>query len=125
MAVAGTTLTTVNLGARDPEALARFYSKLLDWPITHSEPGWVVVRNPAGGVGLSFQAEPDLVPPAWPAKAGDQHMQVHLDIRVDDLQHGLAHALACGAVMAKYQPQSDVRVCLDPAGHPFCLWIET
>ena len=22
------------------------------------------------------------------------------------------------------QPQEDVRVCLDPAGHPFCLYIE-
>ena len=52
-------------------------------------------------------------------------MQVHLEIRVDDLQSGLRHALACGARMAPFQPQSDVRVCLDPAGHPFCLWIET
>jgi hypothetical protein len=25
-------------------------------------------------------------------------------------------------VLADYQPQQDVRVYLDPAGHPFCLW---
>jgi hypothetical protein len=24
---------------------------------------------------------------------------------------------------AEFQPQGDVRVCLDPAGHPFCLWV--
>ena len=41
-----------------------------------------------------------------------------------DLQAGLRHALQCGARMARYQPQADVRVCLDPAGHPFCLWVE-
>jgi hypothetical protein len=27
-----------------------------------------------------------------------------------------------GAVLAEYQPQDDVRVYLDPAGHPFCLF---
>jgi hypothetical protein len=25
--------------------------------------------------------------------------------------------------VAQFQPQNDVRVCLDPAGHPFCLWV--
>jgi hypothetical protein len=28
-------------------------------------------------------------------------------------------------VLADYQPQDDVRVCLDPDGHPFCLWIDS
>jgi hypothetical protein len=27
--------------------------------------------------------------------------------------------------VAEFQPQEDVRVCLDPAGHPFCLYTET
>ena len=25
----------------------------------------------------------------------------------------------------EFQPQDDVRVYLDPAGHPFCLWVRT
>ena len=29
-----------------------------------------------------------------------------------------------GATLAEFQPQDDVRVYLDPAGHPFCLWVE-
>ena len=33
------------------------------------------------------------------------------------------HAIAAGAVLAAYQPQELVRVLLDPAGHPFCLWV--
>jgi hypothetical protein len=30
---------------------------------------------------------------------------------------------AAGGVLADYQPQEKVRVFLDPAGHPFDLWI--
>ncbi|TQS47122.1 hypothetical protein FL583_00960 [Cryptosporangium phraense] len=28
-----------------------------------------------------------------------------------------------GVGPAEWQPQEDVRVYLDPAGHPFCLWL--
>ena len=52
-------------------------------------------------------------------------MMMHLEIEVDDLAAGVTHAVAEGATLAEYQPQHDVRVCLDPAGHPFCLWIAT
>jgi hypothetical protein len=31
--------------------------------------------------------------------------------------------LSAGAVPADFQPQDDVRVFLDPAGHPFCLFV--
>ncbi|HHU10670.1 MAG TPA: VOC family protein, partial [Intrasporangiaceae bacterium] len=68
------------------------------------------------------QLEPDQERVSWPAADGDQHMQVHLEIRVDDLDVAVAHALACGAALAEHQPQEDVRVMLDPEGHPFCLW---
>jgi catechol 2,3-dioxygenase-like lactoylglutathione lyase family enzyme len=117
------TLTTVNIGTPDPAALARFYERLLGWSIAHEEPEFVIVRNPQGGVAVSFQLEDGHVPPAWPAQPGDQQMQLHLEIKVDDLDGALAHALDCGATVAEFQPQDDVRVCLDPAGHPFCLWL--
>jgi hypothetical protein len=29
-----------------------------------------------------------------------------------------------GAEQASYQPQEHVRVMLDPAGHPFCLYVD-
>ena len=76
--------------------------------------------------GLSFAHEPDHVPPDCPGGAGDQQMQVHIDIdidiAVDELAAGGAWAEACGAVAADHQPQPNVRVMLDPAGHPFCLF---
>jgi catechol 2,3-dioxygenase-like lactoylglutathione lyase family enzyme len=120
----GMRLTATVLGAPDPRALAGFYQRLLGWPLGSDEPGWVTLRAPGGGAGLSFQTEEAHVRPTWPAGPGDQQMQMHLDIEVDDLEAAGAEAVAAGAVLAEYQPQEDVRVYLDPAGHPFCLWVD-
>ena len=116
------TLTAAVLDAPDPRSLARFYQRLLGWPIGRDEPDWATLRPPGGGAGLSFQYESAYTRPTWPAGPGDQQMQVHLDIEVDDLDAASAQAVAAGATLADYQPQQDVRVHLDPAGHPFCLW---
>jgi hypothetical protein len=51
-------------------------------------------------------------------------MMAHLEILVDDLAAALAHAVECGATAPEFQPQDDVRVCLDPDGHPFCLYLD-
>lgn len=119
----GLTLTATVLNSPNPPALARFYQRLLGWDITTEEPDWVKLANPQGGTGLSFQMEDIYVRPVWPAKAGEPQMMMHLDIRVDDLVAGSAHAQAYGATLADFQPQDDVRVHLDPDGHPFCLYV--
>lgn len=116
------TLTAAVLDTPDPRGLAGFYHRLLGWPVGTDEPDWVTLRPPGGGPGLSFQTESAYVRPTWPAGPGDQQMMVHLDIEVDDLGAAGAHAVAAGAVLAEFQPQDKVRVYLDPAGHPFCLW---
>ena len=74
---------------------------------------------------LAFQLEPDHEPPVWPGGAGQQQMQVHLDIGVTELETSTADAVALGARLAEHQPQGDVRVLLDPAGHLFCLYLDT
>nr|BAO20178.1 putative glyoxalase [Sphaerisporangium sp. SANK 60911] len=117
------TVSGTNIDAPDARELADFYRRLLGWTVTASEPDWVKLTPPGGGPGLSFQTEAAYVRPVWPAGPGDQQMMMHLEIQVDDLDAATAHATAVGAVLAQYQPQDDVRVCLDPAGHPFCLWI--
>jgi catechol 2,3-dioxygenase-like lactoylglutathione lyase family enzyme len=119
------TLTATVLGAPDAQELAGFYRQLLGWPIRTDESDWVTLAAPGGGAALSFQTEADHVRPTWPAGQGDQQMMAHLDIEVDDLDAAGAHALAAGAVLADFQPQDDVRVYVDPAGHPFCLWVAT
>lgn len=122
-AAQGLMLTTVNISAPDPGALARFYGRLLGWEIRAEEPDWVVLKNPDAGATLSFQTESTYVNPVWPAAPGDPQMMMHLEIRVEDLHGAGAHAVECGATLADHQPQEDVRVYFDPAGHPFCLWV--
>ena len=119
-------LAGIVFDAPDPGELGRFYRRLLaDWTLTQDEPGWVQLRPPGGGrPALSFQHEPNYVRPVWPAGPGDPQMSMHLDIQVNDLESAGAQAIAAGAVLAEFQPQDDVRVYLDPAGHPFCLYIE-
>ncbi len=115
-------LTATVLGTLDPAQLGAFYQTLLGGRLTVHEPEWVTLRPEGGGAGLSFQYEEQHVPPVWPAGPGDQQMMMHLDIEVDDLATAGTRALAAGATLADFQPQHDVRVYLDPAGHPFCLW---
>ncbi len=115
-------LAATVLDAPDARALAAFYEQLLGWTRVADEPGWVMLRPPDGGTGLSFQSEPNFVPPVWPSAPGEQQMMLHLDIAVEDLEAGVAWALAAGARLADFQPQAHVRVLLDPVGHPFCLF---
>jgi catechol 2,3-dioxygenase-like lactoylglutathione lyase family enzyme len=119
----GPRITYVNLSCPDPRPLARFYAELLGMVVTEESPDWILLEPPNGGVGLAFQPESGYRPPTWPARPGEQQMMVHLEIAVDDLEEALARALSLGATAAEFQPQADVRVCLDPAGHPFCLYL--
>ncbi|WP_156252904.1 VOC family protein [Pseudactinotalea terrae] len=117
------------LGSPDPVALARFYERLLGWEISIADPTWVTMgmRDREGrGISsnLAFQLEEAHVRPVWPGEPGTQQMQMHLDIGVTDLDGAVADALDIGAELADFQPQEDVRVLLDPDGHPFCLYLD-
>ena len=46
---------------------------------------------------------------------------MHFDFQVGDLDSAVAEAIHLGATLAGHQPQEQVRVLIDPAGHPFCL----
>jgi predicted enzyme related to lactoylglutathione lyase len=114
----------VVLEAPDAQVLSRFYARLLDWPVGDDDPGWVTLVPPDGAGVLSFQTSRDYVRPVWPAVEGQQQMMAHLDVEVDDLDVAVAAALELGATVASFQPQEHVRVLLDPAGHPFCLYVD-
>jgi hypothetical protein len=43
---------------------------------------------------------------------------------VDDLPAAVDTAVGLGATVAEFQPQDDNRVLFDPAGHPFCLYLD-
>lgn len=116
-------LCRLSCSALRTRALAYFYRRLLGWEVIDDEPDWVRLSPTGGGPGLSFQTEDGYAPPVWPAAPGKQQMMRHLDLRVDDLDVAGAHAEASGATLATYQPQDAVRVYLDPAGRPFCLFL--
>ncbi|MQA81697.1 MAG: VOC family protein [Streptosporangiales bacterium] len=126
-------VTSVTIGAPDPRELARFYARLLDTELSASDPprpgepaeaGWAQLRSTSdhGRITLNFEYERHYSAPRWPSEPGRQHSTQHLDIYVEDLESATAWAVSCGATLADIQPQSDVRVLYDPAGHPFCLF---
>jgi predicted enzyme related to lactoylglutathione lyase len=107
--------------APDPKALAKFYSELLGWPVAHKEPGTAILSAPEGSIYVVFQEALDYEAPVWPPLPGEQRPMMHFDFQVDDLDSAVAEAVALGATVSAHQPQQNVRVLLDPAGHPFCL----
>ena len=113
------------LDCPDAGALARFYADLLGWTVAKDEPGWAAVSPPDGVAYLGFQTSPEYAEPVWPPEPGKQQMMMHLDVEVDDLGAAVEDALAAGARLADHQPQENVRVMLDPAGHPFCLYLSS
>jgi catechol 2,3-dioxygenase-like lactoylglutathione lyase family enzyme len=127
-------VTSVTIGAPSPRELAHFYARMLGWPITEEDPpkpdgppesGWAQLAPPAGqhGPRLNFEYEAHYARPVWPSEAGQQSIMEHLDIAVKDLEAAVAWAIDAGATLADYQPQEDVRVLFDPAGHAFCLFL--
>jgi len=127
-------VTSVTITAPDPRALAGFYSRLLGRPVTTEEgpragepqsAGWAQIRSPTGTSEptLNVEYETKWTTPTWPSEPGMQNATQHLDIFVDDLDKATEHAIQAGASLAAVQPQQRVRVLLDPAGHPFCLFI--
>lgn len=111
--------------APDPAALAAFYAALLEWPLVHAEPGTSVLAAPQGSVFMVFQQAEGYQPPVWPPQDGRQRAMMHLDVQVGDLDSAVAEAVALGATLAEHQPQDNVRVLLDPAGHPVGLVLDS
>ncbi|WP_432925016.1 VOC family protein [Microbispora sp. CA-135349] len=64
------TLTAAVLNAPDARELALFYQRLMGWPIDDDEPGWVTLREPGGGTGLSFQTRSCMSGPHGPRSPG-------------------------------------------------------
>lgn len=90
--------------------------------LSPGDPGWAQLRT-SGGFTISVEEERQWQWPVWPATPGAHTSTQHLDLRIEDLAAAETWAVECGAVAAEFQPQDDVRVMIDPAGHPFCLFL--
>jgi predicted enzyme related to lactoylglutathione lyase len=112
----------VVLDAPDARQLANFYADLLGWQFAKESDTWCAIGPTSGVAYLATQTADGYVRPVWPNAEGQQQMMLHLDFEVSDLPAAVAHAAELGATVAGFQPQDNVRVMLDPAGHPFCLY---
>jgi catechol 2,3-dioxygenase-like lactoylglutathione lyase family enzyme len=102
----------------DPARLASFYEELLGMQRVQDEGDWVVIGDAPDRPGLAFQRVPAFRPPLWPDPEHPQ--QMHLDVRVDDLDRGEQQVIALGG--RRLDAGADTfRVFTDPVGHPFCL----
>ncbi len=108
------------------DAEVAFYRDLLGAEVAEHEPRWAALQDPQSGMWLNIQANDWYVPPVWPEEVPAQTKMMHFEIRVNDVQAAVTRAVSFGASEARQQPADRdpqrLRVMLDPAGHPFCLW---
>ncbi|MGP9536651.1 VOC family protein [Brachybacterium sp. AOP43-C2-M15] len=130
-------LSCTAIDARNPRALAEFYSALLG---LHCRPGdappeppaaddtdWIVLLDGEDRRVLAVQGKPDLRPSTWPSE--EIPMQLHMDFRVPDaaeleMQRERAEKLGARMLMGRSSdPDEPLYVMGDPEGHPFCLLV--
>jgi hypothetical protein len=137
MAPGPITFLQVVLDATDIRSLAEFYRELLDLryrpgdePPAAGDPDpqgddWLVLRG--AGVQLAFQQVDALPPATWPE--GPVPQQLHLDLTVGsmadlDAHHQRALSLGAELVLDRHDdPDEALYVYVDPAGHPFCIFV--
>ncbi len=113
--------------ARDLDVESRFWAGLLDGDV-HRDDDWhsIVVD---GEWVMGVQLAPNHVRPDWPT--GPQQQQVHLDLRVEDIEEAGRIAVALGGrqLQAPRRPADNpdgdelFAVYASPTGHPFCFGV--
>lgn len=108
----------VVIDCENPRNLAKFYEDLLGYIRVNDEVDWVVIGKSADHAGIAFQQIPNYKAPVWPS--GEIPTQIHLDLRVDNLEESAKTAVHLGAKVASTENES-FTVMLDPEGHPLCF----
>ena len=103
----------------DPRSLAEFYCAVLGMRVNEDYGDWVVIGTEPGRRQLAFQRAEDWSPPEY--HNPDKPQQLHIDIRVADIDAAERAILSLGATRLNGRRETGFRVYADPAGHPFCL----
>src|SRR2546430_3619726 len=91
-------LEAVVLDATDIAHLSAFYQGLAGWVQSDTSDDWITLDTPDGWQ-IDLQSAPDHQPPRWPGQ--DRPQQAHLDLRVPDLEAGLARTVALGGTLLR------------------------
>jgi catechol 2,3-dioxygenase-like lactoylglutathione lyase family enzyme len=109
------------LDCSDPSVLADFWAALLGGEVAHRNDEFHAVK--VDGAWLVAVKVQDYQPPTWPDPTVPK--QMHLHLKVDDLDVAQVEAVHLGARVVPEQTNPEHwRILLDPAGHPFCLATE-
>ena len=88
--------------------------------------GWIQLLTLPEECDLNVQAEEWYGARCGRSVPDSLDKMMHFEILVEDMDGAVAHAVATGATIASPQPgdrdPNELRVMLDPAGHPFCLY---
>src|ERR1017187_2590390 len=119
MAIARLGLTAIDCS--DPSVLADFWAALLGGEVKHRNDEFHAVK--VDGDWLVDVEVRDYTTPTGPDSTVPK--QMHLHLKVDDLDAAQTDAVRLGArVVAEQTNPAHWRILLDPAGHPFCLATE-
>ena len=115
----------ISFDCPNADKLANFYVKISGWEKEILEGDeWAGIRTP-DGILLVFQTVENYVPPVWPWKNGEQQQMAHIDFKVDNLKEAEELAMKHGAIKSDVQYFNTSTVMFDPAGHPFCLSVNS
>ncbi len=116
----GIRVQCVNIDARDPAALARFWADALGWRVTDESGDESVIEPPEGSPAIDVA--PDILFIRVP-EAKSVKNRLHLDLRPDDQAAHVDRLLAMGATRANVGQTGEERwvVLADPEGNEFCV----
>ncbi|MEV4846487.1 VOC family protein [Micromonospora matsumotoense] len=106
------------LDCSDPWAPAACYVAVLGMRINEDSDDWAVIGTGPGQRQLVF---PRIAHWRAPDRPESRHPpQVHLNIRVDDVDTAEHQIIVLGGSRPPGEVEGRYRVFADPAGHPFC-----
>ncbi len=109
----GRAIGWVIIDCADPDAVSRFWSSLLGWPVKSRKGPYVFLeRPPNGGPGMGFQRV------AEPKRAKNR---VHLDLEVEDVAATVQLVEELGGRRVPGYEAGGFCVMADPEGNEFCL----
>jgi hypothetical protein len=112
-------LSALTIDCSDPAVLGAFYTAVLGGTVTDRSDDVLFLQTAA--LTLIFRRVSDYKPPTWPSP--EVPLQMHFELVVDDPAQAVIDLGRLGATPGSRHDVEgpDIRVMLDPAGHPFCV----